>query len=99
MLRLVTVAAVLTTTIAASVGVTALTLAHIKAWSGYGSAWRIWWLGDAMGVLVVAPLLLTGHDLLRACRGWRVLEACLLSIAVFVTSAAIFGRGQQCVTM
>src|SRR6476469_9961171 len=77
-LRFVMLAAVLTTTIASSVGVTALTLAHTKAWSGYGSAWRIWWLGDAMGVLVVAPLLLTGQDLLRVCRGWRVLEGCLL---------------------
>jgi PAS domain S-box-containing protein len=90
-LRFVMLAAVLTTTIASSVGVTALTLAHTKAWSGYGSAWRIWWLGDAMGVLVVAPLLLTGQDLLRVCRGWRVLEGCLLSITILTTSAAIFG--------
>lgn len=90
-LKLVTVAVVLTTTLAAFVGVTALTLTHTKAWSGYGSAWRIWWLGDAMGVLVVAPLLLTGRDLLRVCRGWRLLEGCFLLIATLVTSAAIFG--------
>ena len=90
-LKLVTVAAVLTTTVAASVGVTALTLAHTKAWSGYGSAWRIWWLGDAMGVLVVAPLLLTGRGLVSVYRGWRLLEACFLLIAILVTSAAIFG--------
>ena len=89
-LRLVTVAAVSATAVAASVGVTALTLVHTKAWAGYGSAWRIWWLGDAMGVLVVAPLLLTGQDLLRVCRGWRALEACLLSTAILGTSAAIF---------
>ena len=89
-LRLVVVAAVLATAVAASVGVTALTLVDAKAWTGYGSAWRIWWLGDAMGVLVVAPLLLTGRDLLHIRRGWRVLEACLLSIAILVTSAAIF---------
>ena len=90
-LKLVTVAAVLTTTLAASVGVTALTLANTKAWSGYGSAWRIWWLGDAMGVLVVAPLLLTGRDLVSVYRGWRLLEACCLLIAILATSVAIFG--------
>ena len=89
-LKLVTVAAVLATALAASVGVTALTLVHTKAWASYGSAWRIWWLGDAMGVLIVAPLLLTGQDLIRICRGWRGLEACLLSIAILITSAAIF---------
>ena len=90
-LKLVTVAAVLTTTLAASVGVTALTLAHIKAWSGYGPAWRIWWLGDAMGVLVLTPLLLTGRDLISVYRGWRLLEGCVLFVAILVTSAAIFG--------
>jgi PAS domain S-box-containing protein len=90
-LRFVIFAVVLATTVAASVGVTSLTVAHIKAWSSYGSAWRIWWLGDAMGVLVVAPLLLTGPEMLRLCRRWRVLEACLLAIAVLLTSAAIFG--------
>jgi PAS domain S-box-containing protein len=89
-LKLVTVAAVAATAVAASVGVTALTLVHTKAWAGHGAAWRIWWLGDAMGVLVVAPLLLTGQDLLRVCRGWRVLEACLLSIAILIASAAVF---------
>ena len=90
-LKLVMVAAVLTTTLAAFVGVTALTLAHTKAWSGYGSAWRIWWLGDAMGVLVVAPLLLTGRNLVSVYRGWRLLEGCFLVVAVLITSAAIFG--------
>jgi PAS domain S-box-containing protein len=91
-LRLVTVAAVLATTVAASVGVTALTLAHTKAWSGYASAWRVWWLGDAMGVLVVAPLLLTGRELLRLCRGWRALELLFVSAAALSISVAIFGR-------
>ena len=89
-LKLVTVAGVLATMVAASIGVTALMLVHTKAWAGYGSAWRIWWLGDAMGVLVVAPLLLSAQDLLRLCRGWRALEACLLSIAILITSAVIF---------
>ena len=89
-LKLVTLAAVLATTVAASVGVTALTLVHTKAWAGYSSAWRIWWLGDAMGVLVVAPLLLTGRDLLRFSRGWRLLEACFLAVATLITSIAIF---------
>jgi len=90
-LRFVMLAVVLATTVAAFVGVTSLTIGHIKAWSSYSSAWRIWWLGDAMGVLVVAPLLLTGQELLRLCRGWRALEAGLLLVAILATAAAIFG--------
>jgi len=89
-LRFVLLAAVVATAIAASVGVTSLTIAHIKAWSSYGSAWRVWWLGDAMGVLVVAPLLVTGRELIRLCRG-RALEAGLLCIAILATSFTVFG--------
>jgi len=88
---LVAFGAVSSATIAASVGVTSLTIAHTKAWSGFNTAWRVWWLGDAMGVVIVAPLLLAGKDLLRRCRGWRALEYCLLSITVLGVSAAIFG--------
>ncbi len=90
-LRFTILAAVLATASAASVGVAALTLTHTKSWSGYGSAWRIWWLGDAMGVLVVAPVLLAGERLLRVCRGWRTVEILCLSTALLITSAAIFG--------
>ena len=90
-LRFTILAAVLATACAASIGVAALTLTHTKSWSGYGSAWRIWWLGDAMGVLVVAPVLLAGKGLLRVCRGWRTVEIFCLSIALLATSAAVFG--------
>jgi signal transduction histidine kinase len=83
--------ALLATTIAPSVGVTTLTLVHTHASYGYGPAWRIWWLGDAMGVLVVAPLLLTSRELLQVCRGWRGLEFGLVSVAVLSTSFAVFG--------
>jgi PAS domain S-box-containing protein len=90
-LRFVVVGAVLATTVAAFVGVNVLTLTHVRAWSGYASAWRIWWLGDAMGVLVVAPLILNARELVRNCRGWRLIEICLGSSGVLIASLAIFG--------
>ena len=90
-LRFVLLAVVVATAAAASVGVASLTLGHVKAWSSYWSAWRVWWLGDAMGVLVVGPLLLTGRELIRLCRGRRALEATLLCIATLATSFGIFG--------
>ncbi|MGA2001283.1 MAG: MASE1 domain-containing protein [Terriglobales bacterium] len=55
----------LSTTIAATVGVTSLNLTGVKPWSGFTSAWLIWWLGDAMGVIVVAPLILSFSRLAR----------------------------------
>jgi PAS domain S-box-containing protein len=46
------------TVIAATNGVTTLWVAGDVPGSHYGSEWLLWWLGDGMGVLIVAPLLL-----------------------------------------
>lgn len=88
---LVICAALIATTVSACIGVSALAITHTRAWSGFGSAWKIWWLGDAMGVLVMAPLILNSSELLRKSRGWRALEICIISLAVLVASAVVFG--------
>ena len=46
-------------TVSATNGVAVLALARIVPWSAFSSVWWVWWAGDAMGVLFVAPLLLT----------------------------------------
>src|SRR5438309_7179314 len=51
-------AAVVSTTLGPSFGVTSLALGGFAHWSNYGNIWLTWWLGDAAGDLVVAPLLL-----------------------------------------
>src|SRR5690606_22589427 len=56
-LGLVVLAAGLSTLISATVGVTSGWLGGVIPSTMYGVAWRTWWLGDAVGVLVVAPLL------------------------------------------
>jgi protein-histidine pros-kinase len=58
-LGLVVLAAVLSTTVSATIGVASLCLGGAAPWALYGSLWWQWWLGDAMGALVVAPVLLT----------------------------------------
>jgi signal transduction histidine kinase/integral membrane sensor domain MASE1 len=50
--------ALLSTTISATIGVTSLCLGDIRPWSAFGQIWIVWWLGDAMSILVVAPFLL-----------------------------------------
>jgi len=51
--------AVASTILAATIGVAALCSTGVTPWTEYGSAWWIWWGGDAIGVLIVTPFLLT----------------------------------------
>jgi len=56
-IALIVLGAVVSTTVSATIGVTALWIAgDLK--SSYGFSWFLWWTGDAMGDLVVAPFLL-----------------------------------------
>jgi len=90
-LALVTVALV-SPMVAASIGVTTLFVARVQAWVGFGSAWQIWWLGDAMGVLIITPLFLTRREIFGPFRGARAIESLSLSFGLLATCFAIFGH-------
>src|SRR5207302_11205175 len=47
------------TIVSATIGVTTLTMAGYAAWHEYPSIWLTWWLGDASGALIFAPLIIT----------------------------------------
>jgi integral membrane sensor domain MASE1 len=46
-------------TITATNGVAQLALAGIVSWAPYAGVWWVWWAGDAAGVLLFAPIILT----------------------------------------
>ncbi len=46
------------TIIGATIGTTTLILAGAVDWHGFGAIWSTWWIGDLLGALVVAPVLL-----------------------------------------
>jgi integral membrane sensor domain MASE1/anti-sigma regulatory factor (Ser/Thr protein kinase) len=58
-LLLALVGAAAAMTVSATNGVVNLALAGIVSWNAFPLVWWVWWSGDAMGVLFVAPLLLT----------------------------------------
>ena len=59
-LKFVGYAAMLSTAIAATIGNVTLCLSGNEQWVAFGWLWFTWWLGDAVGALVVTPLLLAG---------------------------------------
>jgi PAS domain S-box-containing protein len=55
----IVVAALFSMLISATIGAGTLVLSDAIATTKFASAWAVWWTGDAMGVLVVAPFLLS----------------------------------------
>jgi two-component system, NarL family, sensor histidine kinase FusK len=51
------IAALACTAISATVGVVTLCLAGVQPWSRVPVLWLDWWLGDALGAVVVAPAI------------------------------------------
>ena len=87
--------ALLSTMLGATIGVMSLCISGTQPWSAYRQLWWTWWLGDAVGAMLVAPALLTLGAWPRLRRDGRVAEAAVLlmgllsvSIAVFVSSYA-----------
>ena len=86
------VAAIVSTTVSATVGVTTLAVSGYARWSDYGAIWLTWWLGDVSGDLVVAPVVLLWSARPRVrWRRARALEAAALFLALLVTGQLVFG--------
>jgi signal transduction histidine kinase len=51
-------AAGISTIVSATIGTSSLCLAGLAGWREFASIWLAWWLGDAGGDLLVAPLLI-----------------------------------------
>jgi PAS domain S-box-containing protein len=92
-LALVVGGALVSTAISATNGVGVLTLAG-DLQESFGSAWLLWWFGDAAGELMVAPVLLVAFAVRRA-RPSRaqLLEGVTLLAAVAGVSASVFLAG------
>jgi PAS domain S-box-containing protein len=93
-IALILLGAVVSTTVSATTGVTALWIADdLKA--SYGFSWFLWWTGDAMGDLVVAPFLLVMFTApLRAIiPSARRIEALALLVLLAGLSAFVFLAG------
>lgn len=90
--RFALLAGAVSTAVSATVGVTTLALAGFANWSMYGAIWCTWWLGDAVGAVVVTPLVLLWRDNPRL--AWsrnQILELAFLFSGLFFTAYSVFG--------
>ncbi len=85
-------AGMVSTALSATVGVTTLGLAGYASWSKYGIIWSTWWLGDAVGAVVVTPLLILWWQNPRL--GWtrrQIIELAALFLGLYSTGWVVFG--------
>jgi diguanylate cyclase (GGDEF)-like protein len=92
LLRFTVLAAMVSTTVSATLGVTSLALGGFARWADFGSIWLTWWLGDMTGNLIVAPVLLTFsmRSQVPGQRGNAFEAAVLLGCLLFV-GEVVFG--------
>ena len=86
-------AALIGTTVSPTFGVSILAAGGFAQWSSYWPVWLTWWLGDASGVLVIAPLLLL-WSVPATQRKWnqkQVLEVSVLLLLLVVLAETVFG--------
>ena len=86
-------AALASTTVSATIGLAGLAIGGYVQWTELGPIWLTWWLGDATGNLIFAPLIvLWARD--RALRWTReqLVEAAFLLGALVLVGVGVFGR-------
>ncbi len=82
----------LSTTVSATIGVTSGWLGGVIPAAAVRKAWLTWWLGDAMGDLILAPLLFVWVERPRiALSPWRCAEAGALLASLVMVSLLVFG--------
>jgi len=92
-LRFTVLAAMGSTMLSATIGVTSLSLGGFADWKQYTDIWLTWWLGDASGDLVVAPLLiLWGSNLHLRWSVEKAVEAAALVASIYLVEAAVFEK-------
>jgi len=85
-------AGMVSTTVSATVGVTTLVLGGFADWAMFGAIWSTWWLGDAVGAVIVTPFLLLWRENPRL--NWtrkQIIEFAFCFLGLIFTAWIVFG--------
>ncbi|MFX0580766.1 MASE1 domain-containing protein [Nocardia nepalensis] len=89
-LELVFLGALAAMLISATIGSVTLVVAGTVPSHGFWGTWSVWWTGDAMGVLLIAPLILVAERarIPKALVPSRVLEGAVLATGTFLVAVS-----------
>jgi sigma-B regulation protein RsbU (phosphoserine phosphatase) len=80
------------TVVSATVGTAVLAIAGGNTWHNLVLLWLKWWWGDATGVLIVTPLILTFSGLMAIRDKQRRIELACLLLGTVGSASLIFGH-------
>ncbi|MEX5217462.1 MAG: MASE1 domain-containing protein [Nitrospira sp.] len=94
-LKFVVLAGVLSTAVSATLGVTTLAFTEYLDWKAYGVTWMTWWLGDAVGALIITPVIVlwVSHPTVAWTRE-RLVEVGALLTLLCLVALVVFQSGQ-----
>lgn len=82
---------IVSATIAATIGAESLILGGLGLAKNFRPIWLTWWLGDAVGVIVVAPLLLLWNSVTAFQWRWKpMLEGLALLVCLVLIGLIVF---------
>jgi diguanylate cyclase (GGDEF)-like protein len=91
--RFIVFAALASTIVSASIGITSLVLGGLLSWHDVPRVWCTWWLGDAVGDIVIAPALILWIGV-KPGPSWnrrQLFEASALTAVTVLVTFALFG--------
>jgi diguanylate cyclase (GGDEF)-like protein len=91
-LKFALIAGIVSTTVSPTIGIVSLSLGGFANWADFGSIWLTWWLGDGVGNLVVAPLVILWFTDRRV--KWssaQKLELSILVLCLVLVGDGLFG--------
>ena len=77
--------------LSSTIGPTMLCFSGTQPWARFPELWADWWLGDALGALVIAPVILTLARTPPLSRWPEWIEIALLVAATALITHAVFG--------
>lgn len=92
-LRFTALAALVSTTVSASIGITSLALGGLLSWHDAPRVWLTWWLGDAVGDIVITPAVILWIGVKPSPRWTRAqsMEALAIAAVSVLVTLAMYG--------
>src|ERR1700730_1420656 len=91
-LKFVVVAPIASPIVSATIGNLSLCLGGGASWQHFGTLWLTWWLGDAVGALLIVPLLLTWIEESTEWTRQRLAEGILAIILIAIVCLFVYSE-------